>query len=122
MLGLGVAVAGAAGAVCRYLLDGAVQERWGGPFPMGTLVVNVVGSLLLGTLVGLAERGPGLGGLEAVLGAGFAGGFTTFSTLMFETAVLLRDGARRYAAANLAANLLGGLAALVLGLALGRAW
>ncbi len=122
MLGLGVAVAGAAGAVCRYLLDGAVQERWGGPFPMGTLVVNVLGSLLLGALVGLADRAPGLGALRTVLGAGFAGGFTTFSTLMFETAVLLRDGARRYAAANLAANVVGGLLALVAGLALGRVW
>ncbi len=122
MLVLGVAAAGAAGAVCRYVVDGAVQERWGGPFPMGTLVVNLSGSFLLGLLTGLAERAPGLDGLRAVLGAGFAGGFTTFSTLMYETAALLRDGARRYAAASVAANVLGAGLAVALGLLLGRAW
>ncbi len=122
MLALGVAIAGAAGAVCRYLVDGAVQDRWSGPFPMGTLVVNLSGALLLGIVTGVAERAHGLGGLRTVLGVGFAGGFTTFSTLMFETAALLRDGARRYAAANLVANLLGAPVAVVLGLVLARAW
>lgn len=122
MLVLGVAAAGAAGAVCRYVVDGAVQERWGGPLPMGTLVVNLSGSFLLGLLTGLAERAPGLDGLRTVLGAGFAGGFTTFSTLMYETAALLRDGARRYAAASVAANVLGAALAVALGLLLGRAW
>jgi CrcB protein len=119
---LGVAAAGGAGALCRYLVDGAIQQRRRGPFPMGTLVVNLSGALVLGLVVGLAGSRPGgLAEARTLLGAGFDGGFTTFSTLMFETAALLRDGARRYALGNLLANLLGSLLAVAAGLAVGRA-
>lgn len=120
MLALGVALAGGAGAACRYLLDGAVQRRWRGPFPMGTFVVNVSGALVLGLVTGVSGSRPELGSARVVLGVGFAGGFTTFSTLMFETAALLRGGARRYALGNLLANLLGSAVAVGIGLFAGR--
>ncbi len=121
MLALGVAVAGGAGAVCRYLQDGAVQERWRGPFPAGTFAVNVSGALVLGLVAGALGSRPGLAWVRTVLGVGFAGGFTTFATLMFETAALLRDGAWAYGLGSAAANVLGSLLAVALGLALGRA-
>lgn len=107
--------------MCRYLLDGAVQRRWRGPFPAGTFAVNVSGALLLGLLAGVLGSRPGLAWARTVLGAGFAGGFTTFSTLMFETAALLRDGAWAYGLGSAVANVLGSVLAVAVGLALGRA-
>lgn len=86
---LAVGVAAAIGAVCRFLVDGAVQRRLGSRFPAGTLLVNVTGSLALGFLVGLALY-HGLGdGSRAVLGAGFLGAYTTFSTHSYETVRLI---------------------------------
>lgn len=120
MLALGVAAAGGAGALCRYLLDGAVQQRWRGPFPVGTFVVNVSGALVLGLIAGVAGSRPELAWAKAVLGMGFAGGFTTFSTLMFETAALLRERAYRYAFGNLLANVLGSVVAVGIGLGVAR--
>ena len=57
-----VFVAGAAGAVCRYLLDGLVQERWAGAFPMGTFAVNILGAFLLGVLTGAVTAHPSVAG------------------------------------------------------------
>lgn len=121
MLALCVAAAGGAGALCRYLLDGAVQQRWRGPFPVGTLVVNVSGAFVLGLIVSIVGSRPTFAQVGTVLGVGFAGGFTTFSTLMFETAALLRQGAYRYALGNPLANVLGSLVAVAIGLAIARA-
>src|SRR5207237_7875961 len=88
-LAIVVGLAGAAGAVARYLLDGAVQDRTAGPFPFGTLTVNVVGSLVLGVLAGLALDHTGSSAVRTVLGAGFCGGLTTWSTASWETVRLL---------------------------------
>lgn len=110
-----VGAAAAAGAVARYLLDRAVQTRHGRPFPWGTWVVNVSGSLLLGLLAGLA--GPGL--LLTVTGVGFLGAYTTFSTFAVETLRLAEDGAAWAAAANVVGSVVAGLAAAAAGLALG---
>ncbi|HLY81603.1 MAG TPA: CrcB family protein, partial [Acidimicrobiales bacterium] len=104
-----VGVAGALGAVARYLLDGAVQGRTRATFPFGTLMVNVAGSFILGVLTGLAlyhglTRAP-----KAVIGAGFCGGFTTWSTASWETVRLAEDGAVGAALCNG----LGGLLATV---------
>jgi len=95
---LGVAAGGALGALARYHLTGWIAPRQRTPFPTGTLVVNVVGSLLLGLLVGLGAPDSAL----AWMGAGFLGGFTTFSTFTWETLRLVEDGAWGYALANLA--------------------
>lgn len=108
VLAVTVGLAGAIGAVARYLLDGAVQDRSSGLFPYGTLTVNVIGSFVLGVLAGLSVRHTGSGRLNTVLGAGFCGGLTTWSTASWETVRLVQEGAKttaaRYALANLAAS------------------
>lgn len=112
-----VAVGGAVGAPARFLLDGAVAARARGPFPWGTLAVNVLGSLLLGIVTGLTlHHGLGSTG-RAAFGLGFCGGFTTFSTFSYETARLVEEGVPGLAARNVAANVVLALAAAALGLA-----
>ena len=114
----GVAVAGALGAVARYLLDTAIGSRTFGVFPFGTLSVNLSGSLVLGVIAGLALD-HGLPTLpHAVLGDGFCGAYTTFSTMSLESVVLARQGERGGALVNVAATVLGGCAAAAAGLAL----
>lgn len=81
---------GALGATCRFLVDRAMRRRHPGPFPGGTLVVNVVGSLLLGLLAGVGTALPGWVG--ALLGTGFCGALTTYSTFSHETVRLVTAG------------------------------
>jgi len=110
-----VAVGAALGAPLRYLTDRWVQARHGSALPLGTLTVNLVGSFVLGLLVTLPAD-PALG---ALLGAGFCGALTTYSTFGYETLRLARPGSRRYAVANVVLSVAGGLAAAYAGLALG---
>jgi CrcB protein len=117
LVALGVAVAGGAGAVARLLLDAAVSARAARDLPLGTLAVNVSGAALLGLLVGLAPGGDAL----ELAGTGLLGGYTTFSTWMFESHRLAEDGRGRWAAANLAGSLALGLAGAAAGRALGGA-
>lgn len=85
------AAAGGGGAVLRYLVDGAVQDRTSGPFPFGTMTVNVAGSFILGLLTGLAWY-HGLGTpAKAIVGTGFCGGLTTWSTASWESVRLTED-------------------------------
>ena len=88
LLALGVAVAGGIGAAARMVLDGAITAATRIPYPVGTTVVNVTGSLLLGVVTGLAS---GLGPWALVLGTGLLGGYTTFSTASFETVRLVES-------------------------------
>ena len=97
-----VAVGGSLGAAARYLLDRAIATRQTGPFPLGTLVVNVTGSIALGALLGLAVAHRVPSSVVTWAGTGFLGAYTTFSTFTFETVRLLEDGVWRYAAWNLA--------------------
>ncbi|MGZ4269632.1 MAG: fluoride efflux transporter CrcB [Solirubrobacteraceae bacterium] len=117
LVALGVAAAGGAGAVLRLLLDAAVSVRTEGRFPAGTLAVNLSGALLLGLLVGLAPGGDAL----EVAGTGLLGGYTTFSTWMFESHRLTEDGHGGTAVANLLGSLLLGLGCAAAGRALGTA-
>ena len=87
-----VTVGGAAGALARYWLSGWVTTASGGFFPLGTLVVNVLGSLLLGFGMQAMEAFPVSAELRTMLTIGFLGAFTTFSTFSYETVTLLRDG------------------------------
>jgi CrcB protein len=112
-----VALGAAVGAPLRYLTDRAVQARYGSAFPWGTLTVNVAGSLLLGFLIGLPV-GPAL---AALLGTGFCGALTTYSTFSYETLRLARDGRRWPAAANVLLSILAGLGAAYLGILLAEA-
>jgi CrcB protein len=93
MVVAGIAIAGALGAPVRYLLDGFLQDRSSGVFPWGTLVVNVTGSFLLGVLSGLALYHAFPSTPRLVLGTGFCGAYTTFSTFTYETVRLVEDGA-----------------------------
>jgi fluoride exporter len=114
---LGIALLGGIGALLRFLLDGAVQSRFGGGFPLGTFAVNVLGSFCLGILTGLSVTG------DALLLAGTAtlGSFTTFSTWMLETERLSEEGEGSLARANVAGSLGSGLVAAILGWLLGAA-
>ena len=107
-----VAVGGAVGASARYALVRLLPAR----FPWAILAANVAGSFLLGALLSAASREAML-----LLGVGFCGALTTFSTFALDTAVLTREGRPRAAAVNVAASVAAALAALAIGLALGRA-
>ncbi|HWB67874.1 MAG TPA: fluoride efflux transporter CrcB [Mycobacteriales bacterium] len=116
-LAIAVALAAAAGAVCRYLLDQVVQRRHDSVLPIGTLVINVTGSFVLGLLTGLSIH-HGLGGTGlAVAATGFLGGYTTWSTFAFESVALMQAGAVWEASVNLVASLGLGLLAAAAGLA-----
>lgn len=106
-----VAVGAAVGAPLRYLTNHWVRERLGGTAVAGTLVVNVVGSLVLGLLVGAGTTGAPL----ALLGIGFCGGLTTFSTLALEFWDDLSADRHPRAVANVALSLTLGIGAAVLG-------
>ena len=117
MIGVLLALAGGLGAVTRFVVDGVVARHNRLPFPLGTVVINVSGALLLGALTGLVMRHAGLADLKVVLGTGFLGGYTTFSTASVE-AVRLATGSRPAVEAVLHAvgMALLGLAAAGLGL------
>jgi CrcB protein len=110
-----------AGAPLRYLTDRAVQARHDGVFPWGTFTVNVVGCLILGTLTGAATHGAASDSLRLLVGTGFCGALTTYSTFSYETVRLAEKGARFLAAANVVAGVVAGLGAAFLGAAVADA-
>lgn len=117
-----VALAGGAGAASRFVLDGLVNRHVRASVPLGTVVVNVLGSFLLGLLVGLSEDHVASAEVLAVLGTGFLGGFTTFSTASLEAVRLAaeeREGAAVRAVVHAVGMLALGLGAAALGLWLG---
>ncbi len=85
MTALLVSIAGAIGAMVRFLVDGSIRERFNGSFPIATLLINVSGSFILGLLTGLVSNHLMSTEIKLVLGTGFCGGYTTFSTANFET-------------------------------------
>ena len=91
MTGLWIALAGGLGALARFALDTAIARRNRTGFPLGTIVINVTGSFLLGLVAGWLLTGA-LGPIGAIAGTGFLGGYTTFSTASVEAARLLRAG------------------------------
>ena len=118
MIVLLVFLGGAAGAPARYLIDRHIQQRYETVFPFGTLTVNVVGSLLLGVLLGLSEAMGVSEEAVALLGFGFCGALTTFSTFGYETVRLLEDGSLIEAGLNAVGSLLLGALAAVAGYAM----
>jgi CrcB protein len=121
LLLLGVALAGGLGAVTRLVVDGEVRRRLGDGLPWGTVAVNLTGSLLLGLVLGLAGGGLLPVAVRAVLGTGFLGGYTTFSTASVELARLVLAGRRRAAVALGLGQLLAAVLLAALGLAAGLA-
>lgn len=119
LLVLGVAVAGGLGAVARLVLDGVLRSRIAVAFPLGTTIINVTGSFLLGLVTGLAIANGLPAEWRAVIGTGFLGGYTTFSTASYETVRLAQQRRYRAAAFNAFGMMLLALAAAGLGLWLG---
>jgi len=118
LIGLG----GFAGAITRYLVDGAIADRTGGAFPWGTLVVNVTGSFLLGVLFAMtAERAILPAEIRGPVMIGFIGAYTTFSTWMLKSWGLIEGGPYLSALANLGGSVIVGLVAVAAGLVIGRA-
>jgi fluoride exporter len=114
-----VATAGALGALLRYVLDQLVTRRISLAIPAGTLAVNVSGSLVLGTMTGIALYHAVPATLALVVGPGFCGGYTTFSTFSYETLLLGRDGPVGAALAYVAASVVLCALAAAGGLAIG---
>jgi len=113
--------AAAIGAPARFLIDELVQEATGRSFPWGTSLINVTGSLLLGFLTGLVLYHAVSADVRLVLGTGFCGAYTTFSTFAFETVRLAEGGRPRQGLGNVLVNTIGGLAGAAAGLALAAA-
>ena len=108
---VGIGVAGGIGAMARFLIDGAIATRAASEFPFGTFVVNVTGAVALGIVVGSTVHGDAY----RLVGTGALGGYTTFSTWMFESQRLGEDGELRLGAVNLVASLIAGLVAIWIG-------
>jgi CrcB protein len=114
---IGVGLLGGAGAIARFLLDGAVASRLGRDFPYGTLAVNVSGAFALGILIGAALDDDAY----RLAGTGLVGAYTTFSTWALESHRLGEDGRLRAGALNFAFSLVAGVTVAWLGRKLGAA-
>jgi CrcB protein len=112
-------LAGGAGALLRFVGDGFIRTWLGRTFPWGTLIINVSGSFLLGLVTALVLHGHTSETIELIIGMGFCGGYTTFSTASFETVRLIEE--QRYSAAifNSLGTLSLALIAAAVGLGLG---
>ena len=107
-----VAIGGAIGSVCRYLLSGMNIASW----PWGTFVVNILGSLLIGLLTGLLSKGMLSPEMKLLLVTGFCGGFTTFSTFANESFSMLKAGDVLLMALYVGASVMIGIFAVWLGM------
>ena len=109
MVGL-VALAGALGALARFGVHGLVQSRAASRFPYGTVVVNLTGSFALGLLVGLVTYQGLDADVRTVVGTGFIGAYTTFSSFSYDTVGLFENGGSRAALVNALGSVVAGLA------------
>lgn len=116
-----VAAGGAIGAVLRYLLGAWIQGRLGPDFPWGTFIVNVSGSLLIGVVLGLVDRGALSGEARLFLAVGILGGYTTFSTFSYETLQLIEQGNLGATLLNALGQVAAGLVAVYVGVVISRA-
>ena len=107
-----VAIGGAIGSVCRYLLSGINVASW----PWGTFAVNILGSLFIGLLVGLVSKGIVSPEIKLLLVTGFGGGFTTFSTFANESFSMMKAGDALQMALYLGASVVIGILAVWLGM------
>ena len=118
---LAVGLGGCLGAIARYGIGNLIRSQFGEKFPWGTLAVNVLGCLLIGVLLGwITSRESVSRSTERFLGTGILGSLTTFSTFGHETIKLVHDGALGSALGNIALNVVVGLVAVSVGLALMR--
>lgn len=119
-----VGLGGFIGAIARFVVARLVGAAFETRFPLGTFVINVSGSFLLGvlgTIIALKVM-PSSEAMRLALGVGFLGAFTTFSTFEFETHALLDDGSWLLATTNTFASLFVGLLAVRAGIVVAKAW
>jgi CrcB protein len=114
-----VATGAGVGSVTRYLTHHYVTMRLNQDFPWATLLVNVVGSFVLGFVVAVVARDAASDTVRLLVGVGFCGGLTTFSTFSYETHDLASSQKRRVSATYVVASVVTGLGAAAVGLALG---
>ncbi len=118
-----VAIGGALGSVARYLLGAYVQARVSTALPVGTLLINVVGSFLLGLFVQVGlDTSAVTPEVRFFLTTGFCGGFTTFSTFSYETYRLIEDGEFGIAGFYVVASVVLSLIGCALGMSSARRW
>lgn len=116
-----IAVAGAFGALSRYGLSSYVSNAFGDKFAYGTLAVNTIGCFLIGLIMHIALTTDMISeDIRTAVTIGFLGALTTFSTFSYETYKFIEDAAWRLAVLNISANVILGLAATIVGLAVGR--
>lgn len=119
---LAISIGAVAGANARYLIGGWIADRWGTSFPVGTLVINVTGSLLIGlVLTVVTERVIAPAWVRPLFAIGFLGSYTTFSTFSYETLALARDGSWLAAGGNVVLSVAASLVGVYLGVLLARA-
>ena len=111
-------LAGGVGAVARFVVDAWVRAKVAIVLPLGTMIINVTGSFLLGLIAGLTAAAVAPESLRLVLGTGFLGGYTTFSTASFETVRLVQDRRLDLALLNGLGTLVVAVAAATFGYAL----
>lgn len=114
-----VGMAGALGALARYLIGRLITIRTGSSFPWATLLINVSGAFAIGLVAGLVSQHVISLLTQTVVATGFLGGYTTFSTMSWEALQLLREGSRGRGLLYLSGNVVPGLLATALGLLLG---
>lgn len=119
-----VGVGGFLGANARYVVAKSVGNLVDARFPLGTFLINVSGSFLLGLVGGLVSERliPHGDHIRLALGIGFIGAFTTFSTFEYETHALFEDGVWLTALTNIFLSLFAGLLAVRAGLVLAKSW
>src|SRR5579862_8889994 len=116
-----VLIGGGIGSLARYLVGIAVMTRAAVRFPLGTVLINITGSFLIGFLMSLlTERWSPHPNVRLLLIVGFLGGYTTFSSFEWETYTAVRDGARWTGALNVVSSVMLGYLAVWLGAMLGR--
>jgi len=119
---LAVSIGAVLGANLRFLLGGWIADRWGPSFPLGTLVINVTGSFVIGiVLTLLTERVVAPAWVRPMVAIGFLCSYTTFSTFSYETLALARDGAWTVAGLNVVLSVAASLIGVSLGTLLARA-
>ena len=116
-----VCFAGGLGAALRLVLDGLIRDRFRSTYPVGTTLINITGSLLLGLLAGLSAGQLVPHQWQLIIGTGLLGGYTTFSTASFETVALIEDHRYVVAALNGFGLLIASTAAAAIGLITGLA-